>query len=96
MEIFDRQRVLQKKSSDIMFANFELLKPNWKFETVPEYLAAQRELQMLGQETKEMEYETIVASRNADYKKIELQRDELTKALETLSKDVAELEKKGE
>ena len=94
MEIFDRQRVLQKKSSDLMFANFELLKPNWKFETIPEYLAAQRELQMLGQETKEMEYEQIIASRNADYEKIKVQRDELKKALENLDKDIVEL--KGE
>jgi hypothetical protein len=96
MEIFDRQRILQKQSADIMFSNFELLKPNWKFETIKGYMDAQRELQLLGQETKEMEYEGIVASRNTDYEKIKIQRDELKKALENLDKDIVELSKKGE
>lgn len=96
MEIFNEQRKLQAISSKIMLENFELIKPTWKFETVPEYMAAQRELQRLGVETKEMEYDNVVKSRDADYKKIKAQRDELRKALDTLNKDIEELKGKGE
>jgi hypothetical protein len=96
MEIFNEQRELQRESSKIMFDNFELLKPTWKFETIAKYMENQKRLQMLQQETKEMEYDNIVASRNADYKKIKEQRDELSKALETLDKEIDELNGKGE
>jgi len=43
MVIFDEQRKLQDESSKIMFENFELLKPTWKFETVPKYMENQKE-----------------------------------------------------
>lgn len=35
IDIFDEQRALQKSSSAIMLDNFDIIKPTWKFETVP-------------------------------------------------------------
>jgi hypothetical protein len=96
MDIFDEQRKLQTSSSKIMLANFELLKPSWKFETIQEYMENQRRLQELAQQSKEMEFDNIVQSRNADYEKIKVQRDELQKALDDLDKDIKELKGKGE
>lgn len=93
MEVFDEQRALQSKSAKIMFENFELLKPSWKFETVPEYMECQKRLQILGHEAKEMEWDNVVISRQADYEKILKQKEELTKALENLEKDIVELNK---
>lgn len=96
IDIFAEQRKLQAESAKIVFDNYELTKPNWKFETLPEYMAKQKRLQELAQVTKEMEYDALVSSRDADYKKIMSQHEELKKALDNLNKDIEELNLKGE
>jgi hypothetical protein len=94
MDIFDAQRKLQAKNSEIMFSKFVLLKPSWEFETDAEYMSNHMKLQQLAAEVKEMEFDGVVASRNADYERILKQRNDLQAELDALDKKIVEM--KGE
>ena len=91
MDIFDTQRKLQAANNEIMFSKFKLLKPNWEFETDETYMENHKNLQKLGAEVKDMEFDGIVASRNADYERILKQRNDLQTELDNLDKKIKEL-----
>lgn len=96
MDIFDGQVGLMRRNQEIMLDNFVIIKPTWKFETVPEYMENQKKLQMYAQETKEMEWKQVVDSRTSDYDRIKVQRIDLGNALDKLREEVKAMQGKGE
>lgn len=91
IDIFDTQRKLQAANNEIMFSKFKLLKPNWEFETDETYMENHKKLQQLGAEVKDMEFDGIVSSRDADYQRILKQRNDLQAELDSLDAKIKEM-----
>lgn len=91
-ELFLRKCAVQEKNYKLILAEFEYLKPSWKYEHNPEYIENVKELNVISMEENRMMWQQQLANMDKGITSSNEQIDSLKMMTDKIEKELSEVE----